>query len=1345
VCIGEASVNSTNPNPNLSMPIHYNQMVGNLGPDISQGCESGDFAIKTCIAAFALDGTPQWANLYGAAEVPEQAWTMFSRGESIKPMTIDGQSGLLAVGYGQATPGATANSGMVLRLNLDGELIDSPSFYGVGTPGMGTMVIDPDETVWMQCVDVATDASNVQHAVITGAHFDWDGQWTTGSNPQKIFTTKSFLVWLTPDDAAPYTPDEVVNTRSGSYLTTNHDAVKNQYSTSAKFVHEGPALNVLWPVMSDYTGGIWAGPKSATLKIHKYALNGAPVWSAPVNLGEVRAFDLQADVCPLSDGVDFAVLSSRYARHNPAWGANNPMTYMDLTSLQADCLTNTFGYDADPGPAETHALWLTNYIGDYGYWNTDAVVSKLRISDGGLLWQLQFDADDGAPAQCFPGDLKNQECMYRISEADDGGLVVSGNSSHNQDDAYLAKIGPDCQSMVDYTAINALLDPNTHEYHVTSNTTWNSDMNVHGQVIVDQGATLTINNGATISFADSKQLDEVTRLIVEPGGKLYVNGGATLTSIGQCPGSVWDGVQVHGNFFAVQDPILNSAQGLAVLSNATIENARAGILLANSPVPGDYDGRIIKESTGGIVQATNVQFKNNRYDVDFRRYENHILNHPDLIANNRSYFTQCSFTVDAGLNDGSIPRDHVYLGRVRGIPFHGCSFAGTTYIDMDHAVVSDAGFGVDAVNSSFLIGSKCTAILPLGGTCPDNDLIKTTFDHLSLGVKAASFDPGKTFSVDQATFMHCPRSIRMDGVADASITRNNIDVVDFTADNVVTTPYGIYSDQCTGYEIEDNVLTSHHPHVPHAGLVIKDSGPEANRFYNNTFDGFDYLNSTAALIEGQNADPDADYLVGLQVKCNDFGQNGAQNAYDVALTGTSPSLRGNQGSFGAFNDYAAPAGNRFSLLHQPESDWHVAASSNYVTYFHHAGIGAWVPQDYDVTYFLPVPTNTSWQSNRNLECPDNQLSQGQHRSALQLLAATDDGLLQDSKDAYDATKDDGDTYTLLNYVKDQSHSDALVRSALQSVAPKVSTEVWKAVFARDPAMDPWYLTQALLSNSPLQPEVMEICYNSDLDDFYYDLIAGAQSGEVNLLSRMESEISTYAGGKAEALTDMARWCWLDTAGVDSAINLLMAWQDSVKADNTPSMEAGYYMAKADMDALLALAGDELDHSGTPEVFELLKFYASAEQAGGWDKPDSGTVQWLNDLAAERWTIGSAQASAWLQALGSEPLDEVIVLPKEERSATVRRQRHAISDKPMLLQAYPNPSTGPVYVVCNVPQSVAKASLRIMDLNGRLVHEEALAAGTGIAELRPGLAAPGIYLAELQLDGIRAGQVKLALQ
>lgn len=78
-------------------------------------------------------------------------------------------------------------------------------------------------------------------------------------------------------------------------------------------------------------------------------------------------------------------------------------------------------------------------------------------------------------------------------------------------------------------------------------------------------------------------------------------------------------------------------------------------------------------------------------------------------------------------------------------------------------------------------------------------------------------------------------------------------------------------------------------------------------------------------------------------------------------------------------------------------------------------------------------------------------------------------------------------------------------------------------------------------------------------------------------------------------------------------------------------------------------------------------------------------------------------------------------------------------------AWPNPSAGPVNVLCNVPPSAMEASLRVTDLNGRLVKEQTLPVGRGIAQLAPGFAAPGIYLAELRLDGIRAGQVKLVLQ
>ena len=130
------------------------------------------------------------------------------------------------------------------------------------------------------------------------------------------------------------------------------------------------------------------------------------------------------------------------------------------------------------------------------------------------------------------------------------------------------------------------------------------------------------------------------------------------------------------------------------------------------------------------------------------------------------------------------------------------------------------------------------------------------------------------------------------------------------------------------------------------------------------------------------------------------------------------------------------------------------------------------------------------------------------------------------------------------------------------------------------------------------------------------------------------------------------------------------------------------------------------------------------------------------------TIGSTQASAWLQAATSaDPLAEVIILPDDmqPKSGAQHRVRGRASQQPMLLEAYPNPSDGPVYVVCNVPEGVTKASLQIRDLNGRLLHDQPVEAGMGVAVLQAESVAAGIYLAELRLDGIRAGQVKLALQ
>ncbi len=134
-----------------------------------------------------------------------------------------------------------------------------------------------------------------------------------------------------------------------------------------------------------------------------------------------------------------------------------------------------------------------------------------------------------------------------------------------------------------------------------------------------------------------------------------------------------------------------------------------------------------------------------------------------------------------------------------------------------------------------------------------------------------------------------------------------------------------------------------------------------------------------------------------------------------------------------------------------------------------------------------------------------------------------------------------------------------------------------------------------------------------------------------------------------------------------------------------------------------------------------------------------------NMANDRWTQGSAQASAWLQALGGAPLEEHILLPTPELKSGGRERTRQRANSEAVLHVWPNPSAGPVYVLCNVPPTVAGASLRITDINGRLVQEVVLAPGTGIAELKPGFAVTGMYLVELRLDGKRAGQVKFAVQ
>ncbi|MCL2436185.1 MAG: S8 family serine peptidase, partial [Lentimicrobiaceae bacterium] len=112
---------------------------------------------------------------------------------------------------------------------------------------------------------------------------------------------------------------------------------------------------------------------------------------------------------------------------------------------------------------------------------------------------------------------------------------------------------------------------------ITQNTTWNSPVHATGDIIITNGATLTITN--TVKF------EPEVNMIIHPGAKLILNGG-TLTNA--CPEELWQGITNAGT--------------VQLMSGGTIKNAECGI----------------KVQSGGLVSAINAHFVNNTIGVLFQ-------------------------------------------------------------------------------------------------------------------------------------------------------------------------------------------------------------------------------------------------------------------------------------------------------------------------------------------------------------------------------------------------------------------------------------------------------------------------------------------------------------------------------------------------------------------------------------------------------------------------------------------------------------------------------------------------------------------------------------------------------
>ncbi|MDD4603964.1 MAG: T9SS type A sorting domain-containing protein [Bacteroidales bacterium] len=221
-----------------------------------------------------------------------------------------------------------------------------------------------------------------------------------------------------------------------------------------------------------------------------------------------------------------------------------------------------------------------------------------------------------------------------------------------------------------------------------------------------------------------------------------------------------------------------------------------------------------------------------------------------------------------------------------------------------------SGTGIYATGAGITVGAWCsvTSISP----CPEQDLVHCTFSNLRIGIYAINTPGSHSVNVSRSDFYAVQKGIYLSAYSSSTLVLNTINIPE-PAGGIQSYPgpYGMYLDNCTLYHIEGNTFQSTVAVPTTIGLVVNNSGTDANVIYRNTF--LDLKYNTVA----QDVNRNSSSTTGLCYVCNSFKTPLATPSYNtvaivVTHTGNySPSYGIARYQNAVFGGITVPAFNRF--------------------------------------------------------------------------------------------------------------------------------------------------------------------------------------------------------------------------------------------------------------------------------------------------------------------------------------------------------------------------------------------------------------------------------------------------
>lgn len=430
-----------------------------------------------------------------------------------------------------------------------------------------------------------------------------------------------------------------------------------------------------------------------------------------------------------------------------------------------------------------------------------------------------------------------------------------------------------------------------------------------------------------------------------------------------------------------------------------------------------------------------------------------MANYRFSLVDNKSYFKNCTFTYDSTYYFfEDTPRSHVQLTEVLGVLFEGNLFENT--VSPSFAAGNKRGVGIAASQSGFKV---------VGAAMSEK---RNTFNNLYYGITTRDiFLNNKPIIIDRADFNKNLTGCYMGASTFVSVTNCVFNPSLFYEALPGDLYSGLYLDNCTGYQVEENIFSSNYnPGLPYGytsvGLVVNNSGPEDNLIYKNNFDNL--LFATVA----QNHNRSYNTLgQGLQYKCNVF----EDNYQDISVTwdGQPSELNGialNQGN--KADEITAPAGNLFSRRgtwsfsdfdNQGEDIWY------HMPTWLVALQDSLIPLYSDPIKVKPVFNYNLTFWNKNDGCPSTLT--GKTKSDLVIAVVDNETKRLIYVDSLNAKIDNGNTVSLnLDVVTSSPPETMQLRDQLLDASPYLSDTVLANAAAKEEVLPNSIITEVLSSN-----------------------------------------------------------------------------------------------------------------------------------------------------------------------------------------------------------------------------------------------------------------------------------------